>query len=112
MGASPPGTVVALPGEGGRWAQKYDIYLGPASNPPLIASNVVTGQPEDPSGPLTPETFKVSGLTPGTTYRWKIVSKTVANLTAAGPIWSFTTAASTPGTGATVSSITPTSGPS
>jgi phosphatidylserine/phosphatidylglycerophosphate/cardiolipin synthase-like enzyme len=111
-GATSTSTSVTLIWEGGPWAQRYDIYFGTASNPPLIASNVVTGQPEDPRGSLTPETFKVSGLTPGTTYRWKIVSKTMANLTAAGPIWSFTTAASTPGTGATVSSITPTSGPS
>jgi len=109
-GASSTGTTVTLTWEGGPWAQQYDIYFGTATNPPLLASNIVTGQPEDPSGPLTPETFKVSGLAPGMTYHWKVVSKTMANLSAVGQVWSFTTAASTPGTGATVSSITPTSG--
>jgi hypothetical protein len=100
-------TTVTLTWEGGPWAQQYDVYFGTAATPPLLASNIVTGAPEDPSGTLTLETFKVSGLTPGTKYNWMIVSKTMANLSATGPIWSFTTAASTPATGATVTSITP-----
>jgi hypothetical protein len=33
----------------------------------------------------------VAGLQPGTTYYWKIVSKTMANKTKTGPTWSFTT---------------------
>jgi len=114
-GATSTATSITLTWEGGPWGQQYDIYFGTAANPPLIASNVLTGQPENPSGPLTPETFKVSGLAPGTTYNWKIVSKTMANLTAsaASPsIWSFTTAGTPPGNGVTVSSVNPTSGPS
>ncbi|PYX12360.1 MAG: hypothetical protein DMG85_02665 [Acidobacteria bacterium] len=114
-GATSTATTVTLTWEGGPWAQQYDIYFGTATNPLLISSNVITGQPEDPSGPLTPETFKVSGLAPGTTYYWKVVSKTMANLSATAnspSVWSFTTAGTAPGSGATVASITPTSGPS
>ena len=81
---------LTLTWEGGPWGQKYDIYFGTSSNPPLLASNVVTGQPEDPNGPLTPETFGVSGLVSGQKYYWRIVGKTMANLTASGPTWSFT----------------------
>ena len=114
-GSTSTATTVTLTWEGGPWAQQYDIYFGTATNPLLISSNVITGQPEDPSGPLTPETFKVSGLAPGTTYYWKVVSKTMANLSATAnspSVWSFTTAGTAPGSGATVTSITPTSGPS
>jgi hypothetical protein len=38
-------------------------------------------------------------LQPGTTYYWKIVSKTMAYLTATGPVWRFTTAGSSGGGG-------------
>src|SRR6185437_8058312 len=40
--------------------------------------------------------FALPALTGGTTYYWQIVSKTMANLTATGPIWSFTTAGTPP----------------
>ncbi|HYM25701.1 MAG TPA: hypothetical protein VEU08_20925, partial [Vicinamibacterales bacterium] len=36
--------------------------------------------------------YALPPLQPGTTYYWKIVSKTAALLTANGPVWSFTTA--------------------
>ena len=103
---------VTLTWEGGPWGQKYDVYFGTNSVPPLIASDVVTGAPEDPTGPLTFETFKVSNLTPGTKYYWRIVGKTMANVTANGSIWSFTTATPTPpAAGATVSAVSPATGP-
>jgi PKD repeat protein len=76
--------------EGGFWAWKYDIYFGTASNPPLIASSVNTGFP----GPATRETFSLPPLEPGTTYFWRIVGKTEANMTTSSPIWSFTVAGS------------------
>ena len=35
--------------------------------------------------------FAVTGLVPGTRYYWKIVGRTMANMTAESPLWSFTT---------------------
>jgi len=111
-GATGQSTSVTLVWEGGPWAQLYDVYFGTTPNPPLLAQNVVTGAPEDPSGPLTYETYKVSGLAPATLYYWKIVSKTMANLSAPGPGWTFTTGTPATGSGATVTAISPTTGPS
>ena len=81
-------TSVTLGWEGGFWAWKYDVFFGTTSNPPLIASNVNTGFP----GPPTIETFSLPPLEPGTTYFWRIVGKTEANMTTSGPVWSFTVA--------------------
>jgi hypothetical protein len=101
-------TGVVLKWEGGLWAHKYDIYFGTTPNPPLIASDVNTGSPY----PGNPETFPLPALSPGTTYYWKIVSETMANLGNTGPVWSFTTAGSTAApsapTGLTASAISPT----
>jgi hypothetical protein len=105
---------VTLTWDGGPWGQQYDIYLGvgATSGINLIASNVVSGAPDPP--PLHASgTFKLSGLAPNTTYRWRIVSKTMANLSTYGSVWSFTTApvtAPTPGAG--VISVSPASGSS
>jgi regulation of enolase protein 1 (concanavalin A-like superfamily) len=72
----------------------YDIYFGTDPNPPLFAANQNLG-PDDPTkSPKQYQTIALPALTPGTTYYWKIVSKTMANLTATGPVWSFTTAGS------------------
>ena len=103
---------VTLAWDGGPWGQQYDIYLsaGATSTPTLIASNVVTGDP-DPAPSHALGTFKLSGLAPNTTYRWRTVSKTMANLSANGPIWSFTTAGTAPTSGATVTSLSPATGP-
>jgi phospholipase D-like protein/IPT/TIG domain-containing protein len=97
--------------DGGPWGQLFDIYLGTGASGPLtlIASNVDTGAP-DPAPNHVLGTYNVSGLAPATTYRWKIVSKTMANLTATGPIWSFTTGGTAPKVGATVSSVSPATG--
>lgn len=102
---------VTLTWDGGPWGQLYDIYLGTGATGPLvvIASNVATGAP-DPAPNHALGNFKLSGLAPGTVYRWKIVSKTMANLTATGPIWSFTTGGSAPTAGATIASVSPATG--
>ncbi len=111
-GATNVPTSVTLSWQGGPWGQQYDIYFGTAKNPPLIAQNVVTGAPEDPTGPPTYETYKVSGLTPGTLYYWKIATKTMANLSVVGPVWTFTTGGTAPTSGgATVTGISPATGP-
>jgi phosphatidylinositol-3-phosphatase len=96
-------TTLKLQWEGGPWAHKYDIYLGTTPNPPLFMADVSTtqsgaqpGQPLLDSGSVddfNPEVYTIpTTLLGGTTYYWKIVSKTMANVTATGPVWSFTTA--------------------
>src|SRR6185312_5197775 len=102
---------LSLRWDGGPWGQLFDIYLGTGATGPmtLIATNVATGDP-DPAPNHVLGSYNISGLAPQTTYRWKIVSKTMANLTSAGPIWTFTTGGTAPTVGATVSSISPTTG--
>jgi phosphatidylserine/phosphatidylglycerophosphate/cardiolipin synthase-like enzyme len=102
---------LTLSWDGGYWGQRFDIYLGTGSTSPLalVASNVDTGSPDPPPNHVL-GTFKISSLAPNTTYRWKIVSKTMANLTATGPIWSFTTGGTAPTSGATVTSVSPATG--
>ena len=75
--------------EGGPWAHVYDVYLGTSSNPPLLLANQNLG-PSEYAGHR--KSVALSGaLQPGTTYYWRIVGKTMANRTAASPVWSFTT---------------------
>jgi hypothetical protein len=110
-GATGASKSLSLKWDGGSWGQQYDIYLGTGTTGPLtlIASNVVTGDP-DPAPNHLLGSYNISGLAPQTTYRWKIVSKTMANLSVSGPIWSFTTGGTAPTSGATVTSISPATG--
>jgi phosphatidylserine/phosphatidylglycerophosphate/cardiolipin synthase-like enzyme len=82
---------------GGPWGQIYDIYFGTNSSAQtLFAANQALG----PSETTTEyQSFSLPALAPGTTYYWKVVSKTAANLAKTGPIWSFTTAGSSGGGG-------------
>ena len=95
-------TTITLQWEGGPWAHKYDIYFGTSPDPPLLVANASTiqsgaqtGQPLLETGSIddgVTESYKIqTTLLPGTTYYWRIVSKTMANQTANGPTWSFTT---------------------
>jgi phosphatidylserine/phosphatidylglycerophosphate/cardiolipin synthase-like enzyme len=102
-GATGQNQNLTLTWDGGPWGQMYDIYLGTKSTPPLIASNVVTGNPDPVSHQFG--TFQISGLAPNTTYWWKIVSKTMAGLPAAGSPISFTTGGTSPSSGVTVNSV-------
>ena len=72
----------------GPWSWLADVYFGTSPSPPLYRSNVGVAVSET-------NTFALPALAPGTTYYWKIVSKTMAQQTAEGPIHSFTTAGST-----------------
>ena len=66
----------------GPWAHKYDIYFGTSPNPPLLHADRQLGPSQSSSD------NRVMGLPvlqPGTTYYWKVVSKTMANVTATGP---------------------------
>jgi hypothetical protein len=68
----------------GVWAWKADVYFGSTPDPPLLASNVSVS-------PNITKKYALPTLTPGRTYYWKIVSKTMANKSATGPVWSFGT---------------------
>lgn len=79
---------VTLKWQAGYWAHNYDIYFGTSPTPPRIAANVALG-PSTSAGNY--KTYTVSNLRRGVTYYWKIVSKTMANQTRTGAIWSFRT---------------------
>jgi hypothetical protein len=79
---------------GGPWAHNYDIYFGTSSNPPLVAANVNLGPSPDVK---TNQQWTTPPLAASTTYYWKIVSKTMANLAVTGPVWNFTTDATVGG---------------
>jgi phosphatidylserine/phosphatidylglycerophosphate/cardiolipin synthase-like enzyme/regulation of enolase protein 1 (concanavalin A-like superfamily) len=78
----------------GPWAHLYDVYFGVDPNPPLLAGNVNLGDPSE--SPTATKSFTLPTLQAGTTYYWRIVSKTMALRTANGPLWSFTTAGTPP----------------
>jgi hypothetical protein len=84
-------TSVTLKWEGGWWAHKYNIYLD--TTPTFSAPRVVDFMPgAATAGARTAkESFALTGLRPSTTYYWKIVSKTMAEVTKSGPTWHFTT---------------------
>jgi phosphatidylserine/phosphatidylglycerophosphate/cardiolipin synthase-like enzyme/regulation of enolase protein 1 (concanavalin A-like superfamily) len=86
-------TSVDLNWNAGFWARQYDIYIGVTPTVHLLKANVNLG----PSRTTTDlKAYTLPTLQPGTTYYWQIVSKTMANLTATGPVWSFTTAGTAP----------------
>ena len=88
-----PTTGVTLSWNAGLWAHNYDIYFGTTSNPPLLEANKKLG----PSLSSTDfRTYALPALQPGTTYFWKIVSKTMAFVASPGPVFSFTTAGGAP----------------
>jgi phosphatidylserine/phosphatidylglycerophosphate/cardiolipin synthase-like enzyme len=77
-------TTVTLSWKTGPWGIKADVYFGASSTPPLFRANMA-------AGPSTTAKVSITGLVPGATYHWKIVSRTMAGKTAAGPVWSFGT---------------------
>jgi phosphatidylserine/phosphatidylglycerophosphate/cardiolipin synthase-like enzyme len=90
-GTQLPGMPATLSWFGGPWAHNYDIYFGTSPTPPLLAANVNLGPGAIPSAY---QSYSTPQLLPNTTYYWRIVSKTMANIAAAGPVWSFSTTAS------------------
>ena len=81
--------------DAGPWAHKYDVYLGTS---PGALNRIVTDQNLGPSEWVGH--FKSVGvpfsLQPGTTYYWRVDSRTMANQTTTGQLWSFTTAGAAP----------------
>jgi hypothetical protein len=104
-GASGLSASVTLTWDGGPWAHLYDIQLGttPTALAQIGPPNQQLGSPDDGRR----ETITVSNLQPGTTYYWRIVSKTWALQSRTGPVWSFTTAGTPPGGGGTPYGGTP-----
>jgi phosphatidylserine/phosphatidylglycerophosphate/cardiolipin synthase-like enzyme len=89
-GATGIATNTLLKWYAGPWAHKYDVYLG--TNPASL-SMVMTDKELGPSDPPTQtKSFTTSNLLPGTTYYWKVVSRTKADRKRTGDVWSFTTA--------------------
>ena len=103
-------TSPALTWNGGRFAQKYDIYFGTSTNPPLLATNVTGGTPTNGPAAQPNSVYKLAALMPNTTYYWKIISKTAANVTSPGSTWSFTTGGTLATAGASVTSVAPGTG--
>ena len=96
-GAVVPGTSVTLRWNAGIWAHLYDVYFGTTLDPPLLASNLELGPSTSASND---KRLDLTQLAPGATYYWRIVAKTMALQTATGPVFSFTTAAAPPPSGA------------
>jgi phosphatidylserine/phosphatidylglycerophosphate/cardiolipin synthase-like enzyme len=80
---------------GGPWAHLYDVWFGTTStNMTRVATDLELGPSESA---VQVQTYRFPGtLLPGTTYYWKVVAKTMALQTRTSPIWSFTTAGTTP----------------
>jgi len=89
-----PTTGVTLKWQAGYWAHKYDVYFGTSPNPPLLVANQMLG-PSQSEGDFRQYALPFA-LNAGTTYYWKIVSKTMADKTATSQVWSFTTAGGAP----------------
>ena len=88
-------TGITLKWDPGYYGQIYDIYFGVDPNPPLYKANQALG-PVDYNTPKTKKSLALPALQPGTTYYWRIVSKTMAGMTSKGPTWSFTTKGTPP----------------
>jgi regulation of enolase protein 1 (concanavalin A-like superfamily) len=73
----------------GLWGWTADIYFGTSPSPPLLRADVS-------ASPSEVHSFALPALQPGTTYYWKIVSKTAALQQAQGAVYSFTTAGGSP----------------
>ena len=98
-GATGQTTSVILKWYAGPWAHKYDVYFGTTTtNWTKIVADKELGPSEDTSDYVT---WSVSNLAPGTTYVWKVVSRTMANLERTSSTFSFVTAGTGGGGGTT-----------
>jgi PLD-like domain len=81
----PRSTPTIISWKPGPWAHLADIRFGTSPSPPLLASNVSVS-------PNSTKKYTLPALAAATTYYWQVVSKTIAQQTAAGPVYSFKTA--------------------
>jgi phosphatidylserine/phosphatidylglycerophosphate/cardiolipin synthase-like enzyme len=80
---------VTLRWHAGRWAHKYDVYFGTSpSSMTKIVDDRNLGPSESSSDLIT---WSVNGLSGSTTYYWKVVSRTMANMERTSATWSFRT---------------------
>ncbi len=96
------------------WAVYYDVYLGPSQTAMTFQGRVAAQLVEDP--PLQYSYAVATALQPGTTYYWKVVSRTFATdvdpkLIATSATNYFTTSGTGGGTGSTPFGGTPVSLP-
>jgi hypothetical protein len=73
------------------WSHKYDVYFGTTPDPALLAANLELGPSVSASDA---KQYSLPALAPGTTYYWRIASKTMAGMAASSAVRSFTTAGS------------------
>ena len=89
IGATGQPTSVTLKWYAGKWAHRYDLYLG---TDPNAMTRVLANADKGPSETTSQlKTHAVTGLSSGRTYYWKVVSRTMANQTATSPVWTFRT---------------------
>ena len=87
-------TTLTLRWYAGPWAHKYDVLLG---TDPASLTKVVDDRELGPSQSSNDyRSWSLTNLTPGTTYYWRIVSRTMAGVTAQSSIWSFSTEGTAP----------------
>ena len=89
-----PTTGITLQWDGGPWAHRYDVYLGTHPAEMVVVANDVHLGPSRWAGDL--KSLALGALIPGTTYYWRIVGRTMANMTAVSPTWTFRTAGTAP----------------
>lgn len=85
----------ALVFDAGPFAHLYDVYFGATPDPPLLEANVPLGPTAPGQKPLR---YVLPELQPNTTYYWRIVARTMAQLESGQGVSMFTTgsAASAP----------------
>jgi len=96
IGSANQPTLTTFTWNAGPWAHKYDLYLG--TNPAALTKILDDYE----LGPYTPSWTLTNPLLPGTVYYWRVVSRTMANLSRTSQICSFKTAGSGGGTVSTV----------
>jgi phosphatidylserine/phosphatidylglycerophosphate/cardiolipin synthase-like enzyme len=84
---------VTLTWYAGPWSHKYDVFLGTS---PSSLVKIVADRELGPSESATDLVkWTVNGLLPGTTYYWKVVGRTMANMSRTSSTFRFQTAGET-----------------
>ena len=81
-------------GMAGPWAHRYDVL--PRHRSEQSPAGVVDTELGPSESATHYQSFTATNLVPGTTYYWRVVSRTMANLSKNGDTWSFTTAGTAP----------------
>ena len=84
-GAAGQGVNVTLVWNGWPWAHKYDLFLG--TNPAALTKVLDDRE----LGPYQQSWTPAAPLSAGTTYYWRVVGRTMANVSRSSPTCSFST---------------------